>query len=135
MLKSLVIFPLLARIMIAAIFILAGIGKATAFAGTAAAIQSKGLPVPQVLAGLTIALEIGGGLLIVIGFFTRWIALLFAIFCVATAVLFHQFWGTLPDGVNASSERIQFLKNIALAGGFLMLAHFGAGPLAVDKED
>ena len=135
MLKSIVIFPILARLMLAAIFILAGIGKATAFAATSGYIASKGLPVPDVLAGLTIALEIGGGILIVIGFFTRWIALLFAIFCVATAILFHQFWGTLPDGVNATAERTTFLKNIAIGGGFLLLAYFGAGPLAVDKED
>lgn len=134
MLKSLMFLPLLGRLMIAAIFIVAGIGKATAFSGTAAYIASKGLPVPQVLAGLTIALEIGGGILIVVGFFTRWIALLFAIFCVATAVLFHKFWG-LPEGANAAAQQTQFLKNIALAGGFLFLAHFGAGPLAVDKED
>ncbi len=134
MLKSLMFLPLLGRLMIAAIFIIAGVGKATAFAKTAATIGSIGLPVPEVFAGLTIALEIGGGILIVVGFFTRWIALLFAIFCVATAVIFHKFWG-LPEAANAAAQQTQFLKNIALAGGFLFLAHFGAGPLAVDKDD
>ena len=134
MLKGLTILPLLGRLMIAAIFIIAGIGKATGFAGTSAYIASKGLPVPQVLAGLTIALEIGGGILIVVGFFTRWVALLFAIFCVASAVIFHKFWG-LPEGANAAAQQTQFLKNIAIAGGFLFLAHFGAGPLAIDKDE
>ena len=133
MLKGLIILPLLGRLMIAAIFIISGVGKATAFAGTAGYIASKGLPVPQVLAGLTIALEIGGGILIVVGFFTRWIALLFAIFCVATAVIFHKFWGIPAEAVNA--QRVAFLKNIALAGGFLFLAHFGPGPISVDKDE
>jgi putative oxidoreductase len=133
MLKGLVILPLLGRLMIAAIFIFSGITKATAFAGTAGYIASKGLPVPDILAGLTIALEVGGGILIVFGFFTRWVALLFAIFCVATAVIFHNFWGVPPEQM--SLQRTQFLKNIAIAGGFLFLAHFGAGPIAVDKDD
>ena len=134
MLKSLVFLPLLARILLAAIFIVYGIGKLTAFNGTAAYIASKGLPVPQVLAALTILLEVGGGILIVVGFYTRWVALIFAIFCVATAIIFHQFWG-LPDPKTAALMKTMFFKNIAIAGGFLALAYFGAGPLAIDKDD
>lgn len=133
MLKSLIFLPVLARIMLAAIFILSGIAKITAFAGTAGYIASKGLPVPEVLAALTIALEVGGGILLVVGFLTRWIALLFAAFCVATAVIFHNFWAVPADA--EAVQQAMFLKNIAIGGGFLALAYFGAGPLAVDKDE
>jgi putative oxidoreductase len=133
MLKGLFFLPLLGRIMLAALFIPAGINKAMNFAGTSGYIGSKGLPVPDVLAALTIALEIGGGILLVIGFLTRWVSLALAIFCVLTAVIFHAFWAMQPPG--AAMQQIMFMKNIAIAGGFLGFAYFGAGPLSVDRND
>lgn len=108
------------RIMLVAIFFISGVTKAMAFAGTAQYIASKGLPQAEVLAGLTIALEIGGALLIAINRFVAPVALLFAAFCLATALLFHNFWAA--DAAAQMVERINFMKNIALAGAFLILA-------------
>lgn len=116
--------PLLARCMLAAIFVISGYNKLMNIGGTAGYIASKGLPMAQVLAAATTALELVGGIALVIGFYARWAALALALFCVAAAVLFH---GT-------AAEQIQFMKNIALAGGMLMVFAFGPGTLAVTRR-
>ncbi len=108
------------RIMLVSIFFISGVTKAMAFAGTAQYIASKGLPQSEVLAGLTIALEVGGALLIAINRFVSPVALLFAAFCLATALLFHNFW--TADVAIRMAEQINFMKNISLAGAFLILA-------------
>lgn len=104
---------LFGRIMIALIFILAGIGKITDPAGTAGYMQSMG--VPAVLLWPTIALEVLGGVALVLGFHTRIAAFALAIFSIATAFIFHK---NFADQM----QMIMFLKNIALAGGLLLLA-------------
>ncbi len=113
------------RILIALIFIIAGAGKLADPAGTAGYMQSAG--VPTLLLWPTIALELLGGIAIVLGFQTRIISYLLAIFCVATAVLFHM------DFSN-QMQQILFLKNLAIAGGFLLLASSGATALSIDKR-
>src|ERR687891_387427 len=80
------------RILLAAIFIISGFGKIGGFEGTAGYIASKGLPMPQVLAALTILIELGGGILLAVGFKARWAALAIAVFTLLAAVLFHNFW-------------------------------------------
>ncbi|MEQ8267794.1 MAG: DoxX family protein [Parvibaculum sp.] len=109
------------RILLAALFILAGINKAMGAEGTIGFIESKGLPLPQVVYALTVALELGGGILLLVGFQARLVGLAFAGFCVMTALIFHP---SLSDP--------SFLKNLALAGGFLYVFAFGAGAYSID---
>lgn len=116
---------LVGRILIALIFIIAGAGKLMDPAGTAGYMQSAG--VPTLFLWPTIALELLGGIAIVLGFHTRIVSYLLAFFCVAAAVLFHM------DFSN-QMQQILFLKNLAIAGGFLLLASSGATALSIDKR-
>ena len=123
---------LVARILLAAMFIISGFGKITGFDGTAGYIASKGLPMPQVVAALTIALELGGGLMLAAGFKARWAALALGVFSVLAAVIFHNFWAA--EAAQKMGQQINFLKNITIAGGMLMVFAFGPGRLSVDKS-
>ncbi|OYQ70642.1 hypothetical protein B9T11_03455 [Wohlfahrtiimonas chitiniclastica] len=111
---------LIARALLAYLFIVAGWAKIGGYAGTAAFMASKGIP--EFMLSLVIALELGGGLAILIGFQTRIIALIIAIFCVMSAIIFH---GTPEDATS-------FMKNLSIAGGFLALIPQGAGLWSLD---
>lgn len=113
------------RILLAAIFLIAGISKITGFAGTQAYMESAG--VPGALLPLVIALEAGGALAIMAGYRTRLVAALLAGFSILTAALFH---GNVAD----PAQQILFLKNLGLAGGFLLLLARGPGPLSLDQR-
>jgi putative oxidoreductase len=131
--RSLTNFLALAgRILIAVIFVISGFGKIGGFEGVAGYIGSKGLPMPQVLAALTIALELGGGILLVLGFKTRWIAALFFLWLIPTTLIFHAFWGLDPKA--AQQMQIHFLKNVSIMGAMLMLVAFGPGAWSLDKR-
>lgn len=112
------------RILIAIIFIVAGAGKIADPAGTIGYMESVGLP--GILLWPTIALELLGGIAIIVGFQTRLVAWLLALFCIAAAVLFHL-------DFNDQIQTILFLKDLAIAGGFLMLASTGTLGLSLDK--
>ena len=114
---------LVGRILLAVIFIVAGFGKITGYAGTAAYMASKG--VPGALLPLVIALELGGGIAIVLGFQTRIVALALAAFCIVSAAIFHFEPGN-------QGQMINFMKNFAMAGGFLVLAQVGAPWMSID---
>ena len=114
---------LLGRLGLSLIFIISGWGKIAGYAATQQYMEAMG--VPGGLLPLVIALELGGGLAILGGAFTRWIALALAAFSLAAAVLFH---GNLGDATQA----IALWKNVAMAGGFLVLAANGAGALSLD---
>ena len=121
----------LGRLLLGGLFLAAGIGKVTAFAGTSGYIASKGLPVPDVLAALTIVLEIAGGLAVIVGYHARLAALALAVFTVAAAVIFHNFWA-----LTAAAQQVQqamFMKNIAIAGGLLMVTAFGPGMWSIKR--
>ena len=120
------------RLMIAFIFLLSGFGKITGYAGTAAYMASKGMPMIGVLLPLTILTELGGGLALVAGFKARWVALLLAGFSLLSALIFHDFW-SVTDAMQHMNQQINFLKNVSMAGGLLMVFALGAGPYAVDK--
>lgn len=122
---------LVGRILIAILFIPAGWGKITGFAGTAGYIASKGLPLPSVATALAIVIELGGGLLLVVGYKTRWAALALLVFILATALVFHPFWSAPPDQAMATS--INFWKNVAIMGGVLYVWAFGPGRIAIDR--
>lgn len=117
---------LIGRILLAAIFVFAGYGKLGAFEGTQAYMASQG--VPGGLLPLVILLELGGGIAIVLGFFTRFTALALACFCIASALLFH-------GGTGDQVESIMFLKNLAMAGGFMILAAHGPGDISLDNRN
>ena len=120
------------RILIALIFVISGYGKIGGFDGVAGYIGSKGLPMPQVLAALTIALELGGGILLVVGYKVRWVAALFFLWLIPTTVIFHQFWGIDPK--LAQQMQIHFLKNVSIMGGMLLLVAFGPGAWSLDRK-
>lgn len=121
---------LLGRILIAAIFLWAGTGKIAGFEGTVARITAAGLPMAHVFAIITIAFEIGAAVLLILGFGTRIVALALAGFCLATAVLFHNYWAAAP--AQAINQQVHFMKNIAMVGGLLFVFVTGAGKLSID---
>ena len=123
---------LVGRILLALIFITSGFGKMMGFEGTVGYIASKGLPLPQVAAAFAIAVELGGGILLAIGFKARWAALVIAIFSVVAGVLFHDYWNA--DAAAKMGQQINFWKNISIAGGMLMVFAFGPGAYSVDKR-
>ncbi len=114
----------LGRILISLIFITSGYGKIGAYAGTQAYMESVG--VPGALLPAVIALEVLGGLAIVLGWQTRIVALLLAGFCLLSAVIFHADFGD-------QTQTIAFLKNLGLAGGFLFIVAHGAGAWSIDN--
>lgn len=121
---------LLGRILLALVFLLSGIGKLRGFDGTMAYISSAGLPLPGVLAALALALEIVAGVALILGYRTRWAALALAAFTLVAAFLFHNFW-SMPEQAQVM-QQIMFLKNLAIAGGLLMVAAYGPGAWSVD---
>ncbi|HEX3098833.1 MAG TPA: DoxX family protein [Usitatibacter sp.] len=123
---------LVGRILLALIFVVSGFGKIGGFEGVAGYIGSKGLPMPEVLAALTVALELGGGILLIAGYKTRWVAVLFFLWLIPTTLIFHKFWGLDPK--TAQQMQIHFLKNVSIMGGMLLLAAFGPGAWSFDRK-
>jgi putative oxidoreductase len=113
------------RILMAVLFVLAGLGKISQYAGTQAYMASAG--VPGALLPLVIAVELGGGLLLIAGLHTRMVALGLAGFSLASAVLFHS---NLAD----QTMFVMFFKNVAMAGGFLIIAAHGPGAFSLDRR-
>jgi putative oxidoreductase len=124
--------PLLGRILIALLFIPAGISKIGNFAGIVGYIGSKNLPLPQVAAAGTIFVEVVVGLAFLVGFKTRLSALVIAVFTLAAAVLFHNYW--TMEGQMAMTNQIMFFKNLAIVGGLLAFIGFGPGAFSVDNR-
>ncbi|CCG88581.1 DoxX family protein [Erwinia piriflorinigrans] len=123
--KKLEDFGLLAaRILMPILFIYAGWGKISDYAGTQQYMAAMG--VPGFFLPLTILLEFGGGLAILFGFLTRFTALFIAAFTLLTAFIFHT---DFAQGVNS----LMFMKNLSIAGGFLLLAITGAGAFSIDR--
>lgn len=118
---------LIARVFLALIFLVAGFGKISAVEGTAGYFASLGLPVPGLTVWLVIALEIVGGLAILFGGMTRTAAFALAAFCVASGYLAHF----QPED---QMQMTSFMKNLAMAGGFLALAVSGPGAWSLDAR-
>ena len=121
---------LIGRILLALLFVPAGFGKIAGFTGTAGYIASKGVPLPDLAAAAAIGIELGLGLLLLIGWQTRWAALGIALFTVVITFIFHNFWAVPAEQVMAQQQ--SFFKNIAVVGGLLMVAAWGAGAWSVD---
>jgi putative oxidoreductase len=123
--------PLVSRILIGVLFLVAGIGKAMGYAGTVGYMAKLGFPAPEVMTIIAIVVEIGGAILLIIGWKTRWVAWGLAIFVVVATFAAHRFWEF--DTAQMMNQRTQFLKNLAIIGGLLMFAAFGAGRASADK--
>jgi len=119
------ISPLIARLFLGQIFLISGIGKISAYSGTQAYMDAMG--VPGALLPLVILLEVGGGLAIIVGWKTQWAALALALFSLAAAAIFHNH---IADQI----QMIMFLKNVAIAGGFMLLFAHGAGAYSLDNR-
>ena len=115
------------RLMIGLPLAMSGLGKLAAYGPTTAMIAAAGLPLPPLAYAVAIALELGGGLLLIAGYRVRIVAIALALFCIATAISFHN---NFAD----KNQMIHFLKNVMMAGGLLQIVAFGAGALSIDNR-
>ena len=122
---------LLGRMLLVILFFISGFGKIPGYEGTAAYIASKGLPMPQLLAAISIVIELGGAIAIALGWKTSWAAAVLALFMIVITPAFHKFWGIPPD--EAAMQQIHFMKNVSILGGFLLLFAFGPGRYSLDQ--
>lgn len=120
------------RLLLASLFLPAGIGKLTGFAGTIAYISSAGLPMPALAAAAALIVEIGGGAALIAGAGTRIAALVLALFTLVASFVFHAYWAVPADQQYVT--QLLFFKNIAVAGGLLTLAAWGAGAWSIDAR-
>ena len=123
---------LIGRLMFVALFLPAGLSKLSGFEGTVGYIDSVGLPLPAVAAAAALALEILGSLALLIGFQTRFVAGVLAIFTLVATLFFHAFWAVAPE--QAFVQQLLFFKNIGVIGGLLVLASSGAGAWSLDAK-
>ncbi|KGB00549.1 DoxX family protein [Leclercia pneumoniae] len=123
---------LIARIAIVLLFIIFGLPKMTGFDGTVQYMAKLGTPMPMLAAIIAVVMEIPAAILIVLGFFTRPIALLFVFYTLGTAVIGHPYWDMSGDAV--MPNMINFYKNISIAGAFLLLAVTGPGAISIDRR-
>ena len=123
---------LVGRLLLALLFLPAGLSKISGFAGTVGYIASKGMPMPTAAAVIAIIIEVVAPLALIAGFGTRWAALVLAGFTVVATFVFHNFWAMPAD--QAMMQQLMFFKNIAVVGGLLTLAAHGAGAWSVDAK-
>src|SRR5580692_11157656 len=119
--------PFAGRLLIGLPFAMSGLGKLGAYGATTQMIAAVGLPVPPLAFAVAVAVELGGGLLLIAGYQTRFVAAALAIFSLATAFSFHS---NFAD----QNQMIHFLKNVMMAGGLLQIVAFGAGALSLDNR-
>ena len=123
---------LMGRLLLAALFLPAGLSKLSGFEGTVDYIGSVGLPLPTVAAGAALALEILGSVALIVGFQTRIVAAVLAVFTCVASFFFHAFWAAAPE--QAFVQQLLFFKNIGVIGGLLVLASSGAGAWSIDSK-
>lgn len=116
---------LVARVLLAHIFVLAGMNKIMGYAGTQGYMEMMG--VPGMLLPLVIILELGGGLALIVGWQAKWVAYALAGFSIISAVIFH-------NNLSDQAQMIMFMKNFAIAGGLLLIAEHGAGAYSLDNR-
>lgn len=116
-----------ARLLMAQIFIISGWSKAMAFTATAGYFSSLGIPMASVVTPLVILIELGGGLALLFGFKTRWVAAVIAAFTIGSALIAHT---NFAD----QGQLINFMKNLAMTGGLLMFVKYGAGGASIDAK-
>jgi putative oxidoreductase len=119
--------PFIGRLMIGLPFAMSGLSKLTAYDATTGMIGAAGLPFPPLAFAVAVAVELGGGLLLIAGYRARFVAIALAVFSLATALSFHN---NFAD----QNQMIHFLKNVMMAGGLLQIAAFGAGAFSIDNR-
>jgi putative oxidoreductase len=125
------IVPLVGRFLISIIFILGGLSKIGAFSMYAGFVAVAHLPLPKVSLAIAIVIELLGGLAILVGLYTRFTAWVVFLYLIPTTILFHNFWAF--QGAARIENLVNFEKNLAIMGGLLILATFGAGAYSVDS--
>jgi putative oxidoreductase len=120
----------LGRLLIAVIFVRAGLNKLSSIAATSATMAGHGIPYPDILVWGAIVVELGGGLLLVLGLFARWAALVLFFYTFALALIFHAYWTATGGAVR--TESASFYGHLAMMGGMLYVTAFGAGLYSLD---
>ncbi|HEY3984148.1 DoxX family protein [Cedecea sp.] len=123
---------LIARIALILLFIIFGLPKISGFSGTVEYMAHLGTPLPTLAATIAVFMEVVAAILVIIGFFTRPLAILFVFYTLGTAIIGHHYWNMTGDAV--MPNMINFYKNISIAGGFLLLAVAGPGAISVDRR-
>lgn len=123
---------LMGRLLLAALFLPAGLSKLSGFEGTVGYIGSVGLPFASVAAAAAVAVEILGSVALIVGFQTRIAAAVLAVFTLVASVFFHAFWGAAPE--QAFMQQLLFFKNVGVMGGLLLLVSSGAGAWSLDAK-
>jgi putative oxidoreductase len=124
------IIILIARVLLMILFIVSGWAKLTGFEGTVGYMTSLGAPAPMVAAAVAVIMEFFVGIVLILGFYTRPLAFLFALFVLGTALLGHPFWNMVDP--ERAANLTQFLKNLSIVGGLLLLAVSGPGRYSLD---
>jgi putative oxidoreductase len=122
--------PALGRILLALIFVQAGISKLGAVASTTANMASHGIPYANILVWGAIALELVGGLMLMAGLLTRLLGFLFFLYVLTLGLVFHRYWDM--TGAAARTQHAYFFQHLAIMGGMLYVMAFGAGPYSID---
>ncbi|MEW5790262.1 MAG: DoxX family protein [Pseudomonadota bacterium] len=125
--------PLLGRILLVLLFLLSGYHKVAGFFQTAGYMASKGLPMIEVLLVLSILVELGGALMILLGWRARWGALALFLWMIPVTFIFHNFWAV--DPAQMQNQMNHFMKNLAIMGGLLYVMSYGSGPYSIDKNN
>ena len=121
---------LVGRILLSLVFLIAGYRKLMGVAASAGYFAKLGFPMPEVMVWVAIAVELGGAILLIVGWKTRWAALLLALFTLIATFAAHRFWEV--DAAQYANQMNHFLKNMAIVGGHVILAATGPGALSVD---
>jgi putative oxidoreductase len=124
--------PVVGRCMIALIFLLSGFGKATNFSGTAGYMANAGVPITEILLVATIVIELGGSLMLILGWKARLAAAALFLWMIPVTLVFHNFWAAPAD--QQMIQQIMFLKNVAIMGAMLYIMAYGSGRCSIDKK-
>ena len=126
--------PLFGRIFLSLIFIVSGFGKLLDFGGTAGYMETYGIPMPSLLLvfGLTFVIALNIAALLLIGFQSRLAALALIVFTLLATLIFHDFWALA--GAEREMQFINFMKNLSMIGGLLLVVGFGSGPISLDHD-
>jgi putative oxidoreductase len=124
--------PLAGRILLALIFLISGCEKIGGFSKVAAGMAAKGVPLAEFALVVTIVVEIGGGLMLILGWKARWAALALFLWLIPVTLLFHNYWAV--DAAQYRNQFNHFLKNLCIMGAMLYVMAFGPGPLSLDAR-
>ncbi|MBA3998630.1 MAG: hypothetical protein C0466_15900 [Candidatus Accumulibacter sp.] len=126
------VLVLVARVLLMALFVTSGWSKLMSFSGTAGYMASLGVPLPEVATAIAIVMEFFVAIALILGIYTRPLALLMVLFTLGTALLGHHFW--TMEGAARAMNQINFYKNLSIMGGLLLLAVTGAGKIAITRK-